>query len=1044
MKTISMPKLSGWASVLMLAAGAGVAPVAAQTPDAGPPALQASLTQEACRLQDRSDLAPVPGVPPEALVLCSDRQVGSIVYARHYPRARAEAAADLLRTYEAQSAASALRQRLSCQQARPLGLDKTVMALPCRLNDGGWPHLVLLGLMAREGQSLMAIAEGPPTLLPSLLSALRPQPSQSSAASSAWTAELQSVFGGPVPLATAAELAGFRQRVSDARTANNQGRYRDAETLFRQTLDLQTRLLAPTDVAIADTLMDLALNVSNQGRDEEALALFRRAEPVIQVSPNAGDRARLALYQGYHAANFGRYEEALAFAGGSAGLWRQVLSGPDLSVLLPGQEPGGGDSMLAARGELALALNLQANMALRTESVGLAEAAATEALQILNTYRSLPRWWKADVLLTLGRVSAANGRLSAAERYLNTALAERRLVSGDGPATVRILAALGQAYQREGMNTSAIITYRDIFRLIKSLPPTAQAPIDKEDLVPFGLAVTAYADTLTRDEERQGLYNEAFDAFQLVRPSVVEQTVSRASARLALDEPALARLVDALQSAERARDAALLELSFETSLPDSQRSREAEDRLQQASAQAEQTLLRLQRQMAQEHPQYLALATPRPLASVQLRQRLAAREAVVSFLVGQEVSFVQLVRREGVFVARVPAGSEDLAESVSRLRRALEIQAGSVNDFDLGLAHQLYSQLLGPVARHLADIEHLVVVPAGPLASLPFALLVEQPPGASGTPVAYSQATWLVRRMAISHMPSLRSFQALRSTAPRQAPRQGLLAFGDPVLGGSAAGQSLRAASGPADAGEPSRGLAPGLSALASSCRTGGPASGAQLRALAPLPETAAELQAVGRVFSSAGRGARLFAGRQATETELRRQSLQDYRVLYFATHGLLPGELRCQAEPALVLTPPEQEAGSRAEDGLLEASEIAALRLNADLVVLSACNTAGSAGRFGGDALSGLAEAFFHAGARGMVVSHWQVPSAATAGLMTGLFARLGPDLQAGAAASLQGAQQALIARSETAHPFFWAAFVMVGDGQADSRLPVARGSRP
>ena len=81
---------------------------------------------------------------------------------------------------------------------------------------------------------------------------------------------------------------------------------------------------------------------------------------------------------------------------------------------------------------------------------------------------------------------------------------------------------------------------------------------------------------------------------------------------------------------------------------------------------------------------------------------------------------------------------------------------------------------------------------------------------------------------------------------------------------------------------------------------------------------------------------------------------------------------------------------------------------------------------------------------ARGMVVSHWQVPSAATAGLMTGLFARLGPDLQAGAAASLQGAQQALIARSETAHPFFWAAFVMVGDGQADSRLPVARGSRP
>ena len=159
-----------------------------------------------------------------------------------------------------------------------------------------------------------------------------------------------------------------------------------------------------------------------------------------------------------------------------------------------------------------------------------------------------------------------------------------------------------------------------------------------------------------------------------------------------------------------------------------------------------------------------------------------------------------------------------------------------------------------------------------------------------------------------------------------------------------------------------------------------------------------------------------------------------DYRILYFATHGLLPGELKCQAEPGLVLTPPVQQPASRLQDGLLEASEIAGLKLNADLVVLSACNTAGGAGKFGGEALSGLAESFFFAGARSLVVSHWQVPSAATAQLMSALFATLGPELKGGVSVALQAAQAKLIAQQQTAHPFFWAAFVVVGDGMAAS----------
>ena len=220
--------------------------------------------------------------------------------------------------------------------------------------------------------------------------------------------------------------------------------------------------------------------------------------------------------------------------------------------------------------------------------------------------------------------------------------------------------------------------------------------------------------------------------------------------------------------------------------------------------------------------------------------------------------------------------------------------------------------------------------------------------------------------------------------------------------------------------------------------------NGDVLRALSPLPETSSELNKVAAILGAGT--SRLFLRAEASEANFRAQNLLDYRILYFATHGLLPGELKCQAEPGLVLTPPTGQSSSRLRDGLLEASEIAALKLNADLVVLSACNTAGGAGKFGGEALSGLAESFFFAGARSLVVSHWQVPSAATAQLMSAMFTTLGPELKGGSSLALKAAQAQLIAQKETSHPFFWAAFVVVGDGMAASsaqRLQPALASR-
>jgi CHAT domain-containing protein len=170
--------------------------------------------------------------------------------------------------------------------------------------------------------------------------------------------------------------------------------------------------------------------------------------------------------------------------------------------------------------------------------------------------------------------------------------------------------------------------------------------------------------------------------------------------------------------------------------------------------------------------------------------------------------------------------------------------------------------------------------------------------------------------------------------------------------------------------------------------------------------------------------------GKQATEAALRAHNLSDYRIIYFATHGLLPGEIRCQAQPGVVLTPPDEPAKSHAFDGLFDASEIASLSITADLVVLSACNTAASGKANGGQSLSGLAASFFRAGARSLVVSHWQVPSAATSALMSSMFKTLSDTPSMYVDAALRTAQLRLSKEPGFAHPFFWAAFVVMGDG--------------
>jgi CHAT domain-containing protein len=293
----------------------------------------------------------------------------------------------------------------------------------------------------------------------------------------------------------------------------------------------------------------------------------------------------------------------------------------------------------------------------------------------------------------------------------------------------------------------------------------------------------------------------------------------------------------------------------------------------------------------------------------------------------------------------------------------------------------------------------------GALTSLPPQVLVTRDPAG----IDLKSTDWLIRRSAIAILPSVYSLKVLRGENAKDAAAKPLIGFGDPVFqrGGTKVGTRIAS------------------NRNYSSFYRGGTADLEVLaKALPPLPETADELRAVAKSLGASE--ADLNLGIAATVTAVKQTKLDQYRIVYFATHALVSGETeqvaKGLAEPALVLSLPA--VATAFDDGLLTSSEVAQLKLNADWVVLSACNTA-AAEKPGAEALSGLARAFFYAGARALLVSHWPVESETTVKLMTTIFAIIAKNPKLNRAEALRQAMLATMdnrTNPEWANPSSWA----------------------
>ena len=442
-------------------------------------------------------------------------------------------------------------------------------------------------------------------------------------------------------------------------------------------------------------------------------------------------------------------------------------------------------------------------------------------------------------------------------------------------------------------------------------------------------------------------------------------------------------------------------------------------------------------------PEYFPLVRPQALTIAQARALLAPDEAVLIVVPSRYGTHVMLVSARQFAWQRVALDEAAVNLHVRRLlwdvganvavtdeeNQRWSAEGKGPSPFDRGTARLLYTGLIEPFAAQLRDTPKLFIASAGALASLPFGLMVAEPyQGDDGDPEALRHTAWLADRFELAQLPSLQTLQLLRA-APRSArAHEAMVGFGDPVLGGGAVKRGFGASGRPVRGGDPSL-----ANMSASGLQSGTALAGPELFAkLARLPGTASELAAMRSAFGPAN--ARVILAGEATETRVRHTDLTGLRVLAFATHGLLASQTGI-AEPALVLTPPAHP--SLLDDGLLTASEITGLAIDTDWAVLSACNTAGGDRVDGGPGLSGLARAFFFAGAESLLVSHWPLRDDVAGALTVRAVELLKTRPGMTHARALQQAMREvrLDPRADQdvatwAHPGAWAPFSLVGDG--------------
>ena len=852
-----------------------------------------------------------------------------------------------------------------------------------------------------------------------------------------------------------AEVANVQNNLAGIFDA--QGRYGEAEPLYKRALAIREATLGRNHPDVSGSLNNLASLYEVQQRLDEAEALYRRSLK-IRESANGASHPTVAIALNNLAGLLdekGQHEEAEALYKRSLSIRKNVFGNdhPDIA-------------------------SAQSNLATLYRKVGrLTDADRLYAQAMASLKRSFgsdhPRF--TTILNNIGLLRNEQGQLQDAKRILKQALQARKNLGADHPSVGITLNNLAWVHLklgdfRQAANYWKKTTEQIKRRMTRGLGGSRRSAIRSEavrDAWKFhGLVKMSFRLSTPGTAEHDRHARAMFEIAQLAQFSQAAQSVAKMAARSAASTPLLSRLVRERQDLIAEWQANDNQLVRAKAKAPNKRDTAREAALNKRLLAIDRRIVEVDARLSREFSEYRALSRPTPVTIAQVQAQLAQDEALVLLLdttefeqVAEE-TFVWLVTRNKIRWVRSKFGTATLTSEVRALRCGLDATAwygdgrqdcldhldlnfdavpepGDLLPFDRKRAHGLYRALFGEVEDLIAG-KRLIVIPSGPLTQLPLHVLIANPPTAGD----HTKTAWLARRHAISVLPAVSSLRALRQFARPSQANKPLIGFGNPLLDGPDARFSQRAAaararqhcrkSAAAITPTATRNGAPLSRAVNSITMRSGLADVGSLRRQVPLPETANELCIVAQQL--AAEPGEINLGSRARERRIKALSasgtLAQYRSIHFATHATLAGQLKGTSEPGLILTPPE--AATAEDDGYLSGSEIASLRLDADWVILSACNTAGGADGANTEALSGLARVFFYAGARALMVSHWEVYSDATVKLITKAVRTLANDRSAGRAEALRRAMLDMIdngTQRET-HPSYWAPFVVVGEG--------------
>lgn len=798
--------------------------------------------------------------------------------------------------------------------------------------------------------------------------------------------------------------ASWRTQVDFARgfRLRYQGKYAEAEAAFRSA---SARRSASQQAA----LRNLALAMQRQGRLDEAEVVARDClrQALAQSGRDSLDVVNILRVLAIILGEQGRHAEAVALADRAvriadeigiartafASVWAwQVLGASQVDA---GQYRDGADTFAALSREYA------------------------RDPQVLGTVAQSGRAW-GYALIRIGRAEEAarilRGAVDRSSRTLGASHIETAFDRG----------YLGMALVEMGQFDEALREMR------ASLDAIAGADGSQLDYVRrsaratarLGQIATAYIDLLARvrgseTERRSGIEaaSESFRASDLLRGQVVQQALIAAAARVATDSPELAALVRQQQDLAQEEDALYALLLEQLSLPLEQQPVVEIERARVRVARIGEERTATNQRIEKSFPSYANFVNPRPPTVERAREALGDVEALVTFVTTPDKTFVWAVPKSGpVAFVEAPLGAREMANRVNRLRSALDpsmMRGTRLPDFDVVVAAALYDDLVKPVEGTVSKAKTLFVVTGGSLAQLPLSLLVDRIPDAASGNARYLDAGWLAHRYAVAQLPSVNALLTLRAGKPNSRARKAFTGFGDPQFTVPAA---LTA-----------QGSEEGILAWQSYNR------------LAPLPDTRPEILAIARALG-ADVEQDVFLGAQATKAAVQAQGVGESRVIAFATHGLLPGDLPGLTQPALALSPAVStlKGHEGPQSAMLTLEDVLRLKLNADWVVLSACNTAAGDG-IGAEAVSGLGRAFFYAGSRALLVTHWPVETVSARLLVSALFDLYAADPAMTRVEALRLAMLRVMKDSpggraggiaSYAHPMFWAPYALIGDG--------------